>query len=117
MNSEEFRQFGKRSVDYVADYLDNIRDRYLFIILIISLLELILINTTKILIKKTSFFRTLRPLKTSISSSEFARKTVPKIELNAWGKMIGELEGSIRCQGARYSRLLLLSLLRLIQYM
>uniref|UniRef100_T1HLH4 Uncharacterized protein n=2 Tax=Rhodnius prolixus TaxID=13249 RepID=T1HLH4_RHOPR len=27
MNSEEFRQFGKRSVDYVADYLDNIRDR------------------------------------------------------------------------------------------
>lgn len=27
MNVEEFRQFGKQMVDYVADYLENIRDR------------------------------------------------------------------------------------------
>ena len=26
-SSEEFRQFGKAMIDYVADYLDNIRDR------------------------------------------------------------------------------------------
>uniref|UniRef100_A0A023F2F5 Putative aromatic-l-amino-acid/l-histidine decarboxylase n=1 Tax=Triatoma infestans TaxID=30076 RepID=A0A023F2F5_TRIIF len=27
MNSEDFRQLGKRTVDYIADYLDTIRDR------------------------------------------------------------------------------------------
>jgi len=26
-SSEEFRQFGRAMIDYVADYLDNIRDR------------------------------------------------------------------------------------------
>ena len=26
-SSEEFREFGKAMIDYVADYLDNIRDR------------------------------------------------------------------------------------------
>lgn len=27
MDAEEFRRFGKQMVDYVADYLENIRDR------------------------------------------------------------------------------------------
>ncbi|XP_071448136.1 aromatic-L-amino-acid decarboxylase-like [Hetaerina americana] len=27
MNAEEFREFGKATVDYIADYLENIRDR------------------------------------------------------------------------------------------
>ena len=26
-SSDEFREFGKAMIDYVADYLDNIRDR------------------------------------------------------------------------------------------
>ena len=29
-SSEEFREFGKEMIDYVADYLDNIRDRPVF---------------------------------------------------------------------------------------
>lgn len=27
MNAEEFRSFGKAAIDFVADYLENIRDR------------------------------------------------------------------------------------------
>lgn len=27
MDSETFREFGKAAVDYIADYMDNIRDR------------------------------------------------------------------------------------------
>lgn len=27
MNAEEFREFGKAAVDFIADYLENIRDR------------------------------------------------------------------------------------------
>lgn len=27
MNSEEFRQAGRQMIDFIADYLDNIRDR------------------------------------------------------------------------------------------
>jgi hypothetical protein len=27
MNAEEFRRFGKDAIDYIADYLENIRDR------------------------------------------------------------------------------------------
>lgn len=28
MDSEQFKEFGKAAVDYLADYYDNIRDRY-----------------------------------------------------------------------------------------
>lgn len=28
MDSQQFREFGKAMVDYIADYLENIRDRY-----------------------------------------------------------------------------------------
>jgi hypothetical protein len=27
MNSEEFREFGKAAIDFIADYVDNIRER------------------------------------------------------------------------------------------
>lgn len=28
MDVNEFREFGRASIDFVADYLENIRDRY-----------------------------------------------------------------------------------------
>lgn len=28
MDSEQFKEFGKATVDYLADYYDNVRDRY-----------------------------------------------------------------------------------------
>lgn len=28
MDSDRFREFGKAAIDYIADYLDNIRERY-----------------------------------------------------------------------------------------
>lgn len=28
MNAEEFREFGRATIDFIADYLENIRDRY-----------------------------------------------------------------------------------------
>lgn len=30
MDAEEFRKFGYAAVDFVADYLENIRDRFVF---------------------------------------------------------------------------------------
>lgn len=32
MDSEQFKEFGKAAVDYLADYYDNIRDRYAYLI-------------------------------------------------------------------------------------
>lgn len=28
MDANEFREFGRASIDFIADYLENIRDRY-----------------------------------------------------------------------------------------
>lgn len=28
MDTQQFREFGKAAVDYIADYFDNIRNRY-----------------------------------------------------------------------------------------
>lgn len=28
MNADEFREFGRATIDFIADYLENIRDRY-----------------------------------------------------------------------------------------
>lgn len=36
MDSEQFKEFGKAAVDYLADYYDNIRDRYAYLIKLIS---------------------------------------------------------------------------------
>lgn len=32
MDSNEFREFGRAAIDFVADYFDNIRERYEFYI-------------------------------------------------------------------------------------
>lgn len=31
MDAEQFREFGKAAVDYIADYYETIRDRYVVI--------------------------------------------------------------------------------------
>jgi hypothetical protein len=31
MDQSEFREFGKAAIDFVADYLENIRERYIFL--------------------------------------------------------------------------------------
>lgn len=31
MDVNEFREFGKAAIDWVADYLENVRDRYEFL--------------------------------------------------------------------------------------
>lgn len=31
MDVNEFREFGKAAIDWVADYLENVRDRYEFV--------------------------------------------------------------------------------------
>lgn len=30
MNAEEFRKFGHAAIDFVADYLENIRERFVW---------------------------------------------------------------------------------------
>lgn len=49
MDAQEFREFGRAAVDFIADYLENIRERWVslycfsFLILSISMFHIIII--------------------------------------------------------------------------
>lgn len=36
MDAKEFREFGRAAVDFIADYLENIRDRLVFFIVFLN---------------------------------------------------------------------------------